>query len=44
MHRCFHFDHGPHDCHCGIERDHTTTEFVFWHEQRGIPVLDSQIA
>jgi hypothetical protein len=43
-HLCFHADRGPHQCHCGIEHDHTTVEFQAWHAERGIPVLASQIA
>ena len=43
-HLCFHPDHGPHQCHCGLERDHTTDEVRAWLEERGIPVLDSEIA
>lgn len=43
-HLCFHPDHGPHQCHCGMGVDHTTGEFRDWHRRRGIPVSDHQIA
>lgn len=42
-HLCFHPDHGPHQCHCGIEKDHTTDEYRAHFAALGITPLDSEI-
>jgi hypothetical protein len=42
-HLCFHPDHGPHQCHCGIGKDHTTAEYRAWCDERGLTPLDSEI-
>lgn len=41
-HMCIH-DDLAHQCHCGIGEDHTSGDFLAWHEERGITVLNSQI-
>ena len=42
-HLCFHADHGPHSCLCGIERDHTTARYLAWCDERGLTPLDSEV-
>jgi hypothetical protein len=42
-HLCFHAEHGPHQCHCGIGKDHTTAEYRAWCDERGLTPLDSEI-
>jgi hypothetical protein len=41
-HVCEH-PHFTHQCHCGMERNHTTLELTEWYDFKGLTPLESEV-